>query len=142
MNIRINFYIRSPPSLDTELTPLNTSALASLIASPALRKGNPNDNFRPVFGDDITLEVEGVVRDSEAEDAADIVEMSGVLEEITEFDVASISLLLSDDDTVSELTDMVENVIAKEGIFRSLFDISDASPDFCEISFESISSSE
>jgi len=125
-----------------ELTPLNTSALASLIASPALKKGNPNDNFRPVFGDDITLEVEGVVRDSEAEDAADIVEndkLSGVLEEITEFDVASTSLLLSDDDTVSELTDMVENVIAKEGIFRSLLD---ASPDFCEISFESISSSE
>jgi len=128
-----------------ELTLLNTSALASLITSPALRKGNPNDNFRPVFGDDVTLEVEGVVGDSKAEDAADIVEndkLSGVLEEVTEFDVTSTSLLLSDDDTVSELTDMVENVIAKEGIFCLLFDISDASPDFCEISFESISSSE
>ena len=142
---RISFYIRSPPSLDMELTPLSTSALASLIASPALRKGNPNDNLRTVFGDDITLEVEGVVGNSEAGDVADIVgndKSSGVLEEVTEFDFASTSLLLSDDGTVSELTDMVENVIAKEGILRSLFDIPDASPDFCEISFESISSSE
>ena len=82
---------------------------------------------------------------SEAGDVADIVgndKSSGVLEEVTEFDFASTSLLLSDDGTVSELTDMVENVIAKEGILRSLFDIPDASPDFCEISFESISSSE
>jgi len=128
-----------------ELTPLNTSALASLIASPALRKGNPNDNLRPVFEDDITLEVEGVMGDSEAEEAADSVEsdeLSGELEDVTEFDFASTSLLLSDDETVLEWTDRVENVVAKEGDFRSLLGIPDASPDLCEIPFESISSSE
>jgi len=123
-----------------ELTPLNTSALASLINSPALRKGNPNDNLLPVFGGDITLEVEGVMGDSEAEDAVDIVEndkLSGVLEEVTEFDFASTSLMPSDDGTVWELTDRVESVAAEECNFRSLFGI----PEGCEISLKSISSS-
>lgn len=36
-----------PPPLEIELTPLSTSTLAPLIASPALKNGNVNDSFLP-----------------------------------------------------------------------------------------------
>ena len=149
----IEFYIlpiRSPPPLDIELTPLNASALASLITSPALRKGNPNDSFRPVFGD------EDVTRDLGVTDTAVTGEsdkLGAGLEEVAEISIASTPLLLFDDGTVPELTDnldMVGNIIAKEG--GSCFLVGDADtpnwsgvvilPDVREVPSESITSSE
>ncbi|KAJ3555148.1 hypothetical protein NP233_g12276 [Leucocoprinus birnbaumii] len=102
------------PPLEIELTPRKTSALAPFRTSPALKKGRPNEIFRPTFGDEELLGEEGVIGDLGWLLIVDDIDESEVSDELSAGSVVgdtgvsgtvSASLALSDGATISGLTD-------------------------------------